>query len=233
MKYPALDEALKLMEKLVYEDTVFVSMLNGISSERIISERFGAEKVIYTVAQGMDAQRDGSKLVFTKPGQLFIGIPDTNDVGLKKRLDDTEELFEKCRVPYTEESDIMYRMWSKFMLNVGINQSCMVFDTGYGGATEPGSEACVYTIGAMREVTAVAQAEGIAIGEKEINQYLGITASLDPNATPSMGQDRRQKRPSEVEMFAGEVIALGKKHGIRVPANEYLYKRVKEIEAEY
>lgn len=233
VKYPALKEALELIAPLIYEDTIFVSMLNGISSERIIGEKFGAEKVIYTVAQGMDAQREGTSLVFTKPGELFIGIPDVNDKVLKRRLDDTVSLFEKCKVPYTVESDIMYRMWSKFMLNVGVNQTCMVFDTGYGGATEPGSEACVYTIGAMREVAAIAQAEGVDIGEKEINQYLGITASLDPNATPSMGQDRRQKRPSEVDMFAGEIMALGKKHGIRVPANEYLYKKVREIEAAY
>ncbi len=233
VKYPALDEAIELMAQLVHEDTVIVSMLNGISSERILGERFGEEKVIYTVAQGMDAQREGTGLVYSKPGQLFIGVPDDSSRELKERLDATAALFEKCDVPHTVEPDIIYRMWSKFMLNVGVNQSCMVFDTGYAGAVEPGSEACVYTVSAMREVIAVGQAEGIDIGEKEINQYLAITASLDPDATPSMGQDRRQRRASEVDMFAGEVMALGKKHGIRVPANDYLYKRVKEIEAEY
>ena len=85
----------------------------------------------------------------------------------------------------------------------------------------------------MREVAAVGQAEGIDIGEKEIEQYLEIIAGLDPSAIPSMAQDRRQGRHSEVDMFAGEVISLGKKHNIKVPANEYLYKRVLEIEKEY
>ncbi len=233
VKYPALNEALDLIGPLVSEDTVFVSMLNGISSEKIIGARYGTDKVIWTVAQGMDAQRAGTDLVYTKPGELFIGVPEGSDKGLQDRLEAVEALFEECKVPYTAEADILYRMWSKFMLNVGVNQTCMVFDTGYAGATEPGSEAYVYTVSAMREVAAIAQAEGIRIGEKEINQYLEITASLDPDATPSMGQDRRQKRASEVDMFAGEVITLGKKHGIRVPANEYLYKRVKEIEKEY
>ena len=233
VKFPALYEALDLIKPLVYEDTVFVSMLNGISSERIISERYGNDRVIWTVAQGMDAQRNGTDLVYSKHGELFIGIPEGSGNILKESLDAAAALFSACNVPYTIESDIIYRMWSKFMLNVGINQTCMVFDTGYAGATEPGSEAFVYTVSAMREVVATAQAEGVRIGEKEINQYLEIIASLDPNATPSMGQDRIQKRASEVEMFAGEVIALGKKHGIKVPANEYLYRRVKEIEEEY
>ncbi|MCR5746324.1 MAG: 2-dehydropantoate 2-reductase [Lachnospiraceae bacterium] len=244
VKFPTLSEALDLIAPLVYEKTTFVSMMNGISSERIIAERFGADKVLYTVSQGMDAQRYGSEVKYSKHGELFIGVPGDNnapvtgapvDAGkeLKARLMEVAALFNECQVPHTIEPEILYRMWSKFMLNVGINQTCMVYDTGYAGATEPGSEAYAINVAAMREVAVLAEAEGIELGEKEVNQYLDIIASLDPMATPSMGQDRIQKRPSEVDMFAGEVIELGKKHGIRVPANEYLYRRVKEIEAEY
>ena len=233
VKFPTLNEALDLIEPLVYEETTFISMMNGISSERIIGERFGTDKVLFTVSQGMDAQRNGSEVVYSKHGELFIGVPEGAGEKLKARLDEAASLFEECGVPHTVEPEIMYRLWCKFMLNVGINQTCMVYDTGYAGATEPGSEACVMTVAAMREVAALGQAEGIDIGEKEINQYLDIIASLDPQAVPSMGQDRRQKRPSEVDMFAGEVIESGKKHGIKVPANEYLLRRVREIEAEY
>lgn len=233
VKFPALSDALDLIESLVYEDTTFVSMMNGISSERIIGERFGADKVLYTVSQGMDAQRTGGDIIYSKHGELFIGVPEGSDEGLRKRLKETASLFDECKVPHVVECDIMYRTWSKFMLNVGINQTCMVFDTGYAGATKPGSEAFAINVAAMRETISVGQAEGIDIGEKEINQYLDIIASLDPEATPSMGQDRRQKRPSEVDMFAGEVIELGNKHGIKTPANEFLLRRVREIEAEY
>lgn len=233
VKYPDLSDALKLIAPLVHDDTIFVSMMNGISSERIIGEKFGHEKVIFTVSQGMDAQRNGTGIVYSKHGELFIGVPKDAEKGVQAKLKETAALFESCSVPHTVEPEILYRMWSKFMLNVGINQVCMVFDTGYAGATEPGSEAFAFTVGAMREVVSLGQAEGIDIGEKEINQYLDIIASLDPKASPSMGQDRQQKRASEVEMFAGEVISLGKKHSIKVPANEYLYRRVKEIEKEY
>ena len=233
VKYPALMDAVELMAPLVYEGTTFISMMNGISSERILAERYGADKVLYTVSQGMDAQRYGAEINYTKHGELFIGIPQGSSKELKARLGEAAELLDECQVPHTVEPEILYRMWSKFMLNVGINQTCMVYDTGYAGATEPGSEAYAINVAAMREVAVIAQAEGVQLGEREVNQYLEIIASLDPKATPSMGQDRIQKRPSEVDMFAGEVIELGKKHGIRVPANEYLYRRVREIEAEY
>ena len=68
---------------------------------------------------------------------------------------------------------------------------------------------------------------------KELKEYIEVTRSLKPDGTPSMGQDRINRKPSEVELFAGTVIRLAEKHGIPVPVNRYLYRRVKEIEAEY
>ena len=119
------------------------------------------------------------------------------------------------------------------MLNVGVNQVCMVYDTHYEGALTLGSEANMAMIGAMREVILVANAESVNLGEAELKEYIRILKTLDPKATPSMGQDRLNKQKSEVDMFAGTVIELANKHGIPVPANEFLYRRVHEIEAEY
>lgn len=56
---------------------------------------------------------------------------------------------------------------------------------------------------------------------------------MNPDGCPSMEQDRRAKRPSEVEMFAGTVIKYGEKHGVSVPVNRWLYDEIKKIEASY
>ena len=69
--------------------------------------------------------------------------------------------------------------------------------------------------------------------EKDLEGYVALIGTLDPEATPSMGQDRLNRRPSEVELFAGTVRRLAARHGLAVPANDFLYARVKEIEAEY
>jgi 2-dehydropantoate 2-reductase len=238
VKYPALSSALETMASSVGENTVILSMMNGIDSEEILGERFGREKVLHTIAQGMDAQRYGCALNYTVPGKLHIGVPKTPEEPevyeeRRKRLERVRLFFDAAKVPYVEEADILYRLWSKFMLNVGCNQACMVYDAPYGKALEHGSEAFAMTVGAMREVCLLARAKGIEIGEEEVEQYIALERTLDPKALPSMGQDRRQKHPSEVEMFAGTVMRLGKELGIEVPINEFLYRRVKEIEAEY
>ena len=45
-----------------------------------------------------------------------------------------------------------------------------------------------------------------------------------------MRQDGIAKRKTEVDMFAGTVIEIAKKHNIHVPVNERIYMTVKEME---
>lgn len=226
VKYNELASALDTMEKCVDENTIILSVMNGISSEKIIAERYGAKHVLYTVAQGMDAMRSEGRLDYTQAGELHLGVMDETQ---NADLDAVCAWFTKTGIAHVMESDIRYRMWCKFMLNVGINQCCMVYETTYSGCLKPG-EANDTMIAAMREVITLAKAEGISMGEKELQQYIAILETLSPDGIPSMRQDGVAGRKTEVDMFAGTVIRLAKQHGIPVPANEFLYQRVQEME---
>lgn len=76
VKGTALEEVIKEIKKCVDKNTIIISVLNGIDSEKVISEYYGREKVIYAVAQGMDAMKFGTSLKYTKEGQLLLGITD-------------------------------------------------------------------------------------------------------------------------------------------------------------
>jgi 2-dehydropantoate 2-reductase len=229
VKYTGLEAALESMKRCIGPDTIILSVLNGISSEKVIGAHYGMDKVIYTVAQGMDAMKFDNKLQFTRMGELHLGIVEEEQ---RDKLNRVSSFFDKIALPYVVEEDILHRMWSKFMLNVGVNQTCMVYGTNYAGALAFG-EPNRTMIAAMREVMAVANAEGIRLSEADLNEYIDIIGKLNPEGTPSMGQDRINRKQSEVDMFAGTVIEMAKKYKIYVPANEFLYRRVKEIEKEY
>ncbi len=229
VKYTGLEEALISMRKCIGPDTIILSVLNGISSEKVIGTHYGMDKVIYTIAQGMDAMKFDHKLQFTRMGELRLGIVDERQ---KDKLNRVISFFDKIELPYVVEEDILHRLWSKFMLNVGVNQACMVYDTNYAGALAFG-EPNRTMIAAMREVIAVANAEGIKLSEADLNQYIDIIGKLNPEGMPSMEQDRINRKPSEVELFAGTVIERAKMYKIYVPTNEFLYRWVKEIEREY
>ena len=48
-----------------------------------------------------------------------------------------------------------------------------------------------------------------------------------------MAQDVEAKRFSEVELFAGTVLSLGKKYGVATPVNQFLYNKIKAMESNY
>ncbi|MCQ2591731.1 MAG: 2-dehydropantoate 2-reductase [Treponema sp.] len=237
VKYNSLKSAIQTMKNCIGENTIIISVLNGISSEQIIGAEYGMDKLLITVAQGMDAMRQDSNLVYTKKGLLFIGKPDFNhnpslEAKAEENLKTLKTFFDKIQMPYQIEENIMYRLWAKWMLNVGINQTCAVFDTTYAVCTTPGKIMDTF-VNAMKEVVELSKYEGINLRTTEVQNYIDIIKTLAPDGYPSMAQDRKAKRYSEVEMFAGTVIELAEKHKIEVPTNRFLYEEMKKIESTY
>ncbi|WP_300854335.1 ketopantoate reductase family protein [uncultured Clostridium sp.] len=235
VKGTALSEAVELAKCSVGPDTAIISLLNGISSEEILAEAFGEEHVVYTVAQGMDAIREGSRLTYSHMGELRIGVPKGEGAVCQKQRQHLQricQLFDKVQFPYTKEDDILHRLWSKWMLNVGCNPTAMILE-GTFGTLQTGGSGHQLAVEAMREVIPVANAEGVDLNEADLQEYIDLLDSLNPEGMPSMRQDGLAKRYSEVELFNGALIAKAKKHGIAVPTTEMVYQRVKEIEAGY
>lgn len=229
VKYNALPSALETMDCAVGPDTTIISVMNGIDSESITGKRYGDEKVLYCIAQGMDAMKFGTDLTYTRSGELCLG---TRVNGQENRLNALTRYFDYAKINYRTESDILKRLWGKFMLNVGINQTCMAYEANYAQALNPGS---IYDtlVGAMREVISLAQKEGITLTEDDLESYIELLRTLSPEGVPSMRQDGIAHRLSEVEMFSGTVRRLAAKHGLYVPVNDMLYKKIKEMEASY
>ena len=73
-KYNGLRSAMEVMEKAVGEHTVIISVLNGISSEQILAEKYDRKNIVPCVALGMAAMRDGYTLTYCNKGSLRIGI---------------------------------------------------------------------------------------------------------------------------------------------------------------
>lgn len=236
VKYNALPSALDDMARLVGPDTTIISVMNGITSEQTIGARYGMEKVVGCIAQGMDAVKFGGDLTYTKPGELRVGILPESQAALAAapdaRLAMLTRFLDRAGIAYTVEDDIRYRLWGKFMLNVGVNQTCMAFETNYGGVLAPGPAFDTF-VGAMEEVIRLANLEGVPLTEADLNAYVDLIATLSPEGMPSMRQDGIAHRPTEVEMFAGTVRTLAAKHGLPVPVNDWLYGRIRELEAGY
>jgi len=230
VKYDGLNDAIKSVKNQIGEQTIILSALNGITSETVIGEVYGMDKILYCVAQGMDAVKVGNKLTYDHMGMLCFGEGEPGVISPKVKK--VAEFFEKMKVPYEAVTDMNKRLWGKFMLNVGVNQTVAVYESNYGEIQRKG-QARDTMISAMREVMALSEKKNINLTEDDLNYWLKILSTLSPTGKPSMRQDLEARRYSEVELFSGTVIKIGEKYGIPTPVNKQLYDKIKFIESQY
>lgn len=229
IKGNGLYDAMESAKSAVGENTIILSLLNGISSEEILAQYFPKGHIVHCIAQGMDAVKLGNKLTYSHKGELRIGTPDP---ALSPFVERATEILKCGGVPYVVEEDILHRLWSKWMLNVGVNQIVMVNEGTYGTVQCPG-EPRDTMIAAMREVVKLSEYAKTGVTEDDLTFYVNLLDTLDPNGMPSMRQDGIAHRYSEVELFAGTVIKKAEQYGVSVPVNQMLYRRVREMETAY
>lgn len=231
VKSNGLSNAIKAVENQVGPNTIIMSLLNGINSEEIIGQAFGMDKVLYSVAQGMDAVKIDNKLTYHNMGMICFGDIESGSQPSKK-VEAVTRFFDKVALPYEVSFDMRKRLWGKFMLNVGVNQAVAVYECDYGGILKEGPVRDTM-ISAMKEVIILSEKEQIYLTQADLDYWLHVLEGLNPLGKPSMRQDLEAKRFSEVELFAGTVLALGQKHCLSFPTNQMLYDKIKEIESHF
>lgn len=231
VKATDLEPAIHTVRNKIAEHTIILSILNGITSEEIIGKTYGMDRILHCIVQGMDTIKENNKVTYAHFGKIHLGIHEENDIK-RRNLADVVDLFERIHMPYTVENDIMRRMWCKLMLNVGVNQSIMIYEGTYGTVQQPGKARDLMQ-DAMKEVIQIAQKENVPITQADFDEYVKLVDTLSPAGMPSMRQDGLAHRKSEVELFAGTVIALAEKHGIDAPINRKIYDTILEMERAY
>jgi len=228
LKHHHLPGAVGDLRSLVGPETVILSVMNGLDSEEILGAVYGMDKVLYTVAVGIDAVREGNRVTHTKPGKLFFGAA-TNDPP-SARVRRVEALLDRAGIAHETPPDMIRTLWWKFMINVGVNQASAAMRARYGiFQASPEAQALMETL--MREVIVLAEAEGVDLGEQDIRAWYDFMNGLSPEGKTSMLQDIEAGRKTEVEMFAGKVVELGAKHGIATPVNETLLRIIHVLES--
>ncbi len=160
VKYGTLETAMEENAHLIGENTILLSVLNGIRSEEDLRRKFGREKVVHCIAQKMAAMKENLAVV--------------------------KDLFDRTGFPYSCPEDMRRAMW---------------------------------------ETILVANAEGVALSERDMADWISVIEGLNPDGEPSMRQDSKAGRKTEVVLFAGMICEMGKKHGIATPVNDHFLKR--------
>lgn len=227
LKHQHLASALPAIRNLIGDNTIILSIMNGLDSEPMLAAAYGEEKVLYATAVGIDAQRDGNKIHYTKGGTIFFGEEDNTQ--LSDRVKHVQSILEQGNIAFQTPIDMMRVMWWKFMINVGINQASVLLRAPYG-IFQTSAYAQKIMESAMREVITLAEPAGVNLAVSDIQEWYTFMNTLDPGGKTSMLQDIEAGRSTEVDIFSGKVIALGKEFGLPTPVNEIFFNTIKAIE---
>jgi 2-dehydropantoate 2-reductase len=229
VKYHHLHDAIQDMKNRVGAETTIISVMNGIESEEQIGAAYGKEKVLYAVSVGLDALREGNRVNYSTQGKIFFG--EARNTAPTEQVARVQALFDKAGMIYETPPDMIRLLWWKFMVNVGINQASAVLRAPFL-VFQTSQDVRDLMESAMREVIMLSEKVGVNLSEEDIEKFNKVLHSISPQGKTSMLQDIEAGRKTEVEMFAGKVIELGKQLDVPTPVNQRLFDAIKKIEAE-
>lgn len=228
-KNDGLSTAVKNMRNFVKEDTIFMSLLNGIESEDKIAKAYGYENVLISFYIGHSCIREGRNIQQDGTYKFVIGNNPKSSIDIAKIV---SAFFDKVHINYEISNTILDDYWKKYMINVGINQLSAI--TGLTLKEIKKDEQLTTVLkGLMKEVESIAGKSGI-YNHKQIYQAAEsfLLKELE-DAMPSMLQDLKAGRKTEVDIFSGTIIRLGKKYKIATPYNDEIYKKIKKLEEKF
>lgn len=226
-KNNTMSDVLKNIENFVKQDTIILSLLNGLQSEDMLAEKYGSDKILYSYYIGHTSTRNGREVTHDGVYKTVFGDKDNTDYS--KNVIKVKNFFDKVGIPYEIPTDMDYSRWWKFMFNVGYNQASSVLNAQYK-YFQNCEKVNELALNLMQEVVSVAVKEEVKNTEKLIPEALKALDIMIPCASTSMLQDINACRPTEVDAFAGYIVTLGKKHNIKTPYNTIVYDIIKALE---
>ena len=226
LKYGALPGAMESIRKACGDNTTVMSLMNGVDSEELISVEIGASHVLHSLIK-VASHKEGSGYCFDPETTIGIIFGELSAPYQSVRVQAIETLFENTGLHYRSTEYIREEMWSKFRLNVCNNLPQAILGAG-AGCYRDSVHMKAISDGLRQELEAIAAAKNIDISKADESSSRG--SAVPPSARYSTLQDLDAGRHTEIDMFSGALIRMGKELGIPTPYNEYTYHIIKALE---
>lgn len=226
LKTTANDRYEELIAPSLGPESWICTLQNGLDNERRLAELFGPERVAGGVAFLCSSRTAPGEIEHSNYGAIEIG---EYERGLSDRLRALAGLFERAGVPTTLSPDLRLTRWRKQIWNVPFNAISALTGASDTEAIVNDSELRALAWRVMREVQAVAAAEGAEIGDDFLTGRMEHTDTMGPYLT-SMAWDYLERRPMEVEAIVGAVVRAGRRNQVATPAVETIYAMLAQLD---
>lgn len=234
------EAATKNAKAVISDDTLVLTLQNGLGNIEIIGEIVGQDKVIGgATSHGSTSLGDGH-IKHAGKGETIIGRWYQPSVrkGVKKwqiprrRLEEVATVLRKANFETKVSDNIKEMIWSKLIINVGINALSAIIHLKNGDLLEYEWSKDVMRQ-AVLEAIKVAKRRRISLTYSDpIKKIESICSSTADNFS-SMFQDILKRRRTEIDYINGAIVSEGESLEIPMPVNSVLTNLIKTIEASY
>lgn len=222
-------EAVRSIKSALIDKTLVLTLQNGLGNIEIISEVLGQERVIGGVTnQGANVISDG-KVRHAGFGETVIGRIDGR---LPVYMRSLREIFNKSGIKTRISKDIRSLIWSKLIINVGINALTAITRLHNGDLLKYEGTAIILRE-AVSEAVKVAKRKRIKLIYDDAIEKTEAVCEATAQNISSMLQDVLKNKKTEIDYINGAIVRQGQSLGIPTPINSVLLNLLKSIEASY
>jgi 2-dehydropantoate 2-reductase len=238
------DVALPELLPFMREDSMLITLQNGVPEERVASF-VGRERTLGgAVGWGGTWKGPGVSELTSDPSEMTFDIGEL-DGRMTDRLERIREVLDRAGVAIITENLVGVR-WTKLLVNVAMSGLSTALDCSYGGILDD-EQAITAAICIMLETIKAAQALGIKmepmqgadpailfeIVKQDLENAKGVVRLIwDPHRDiiGSMLQDCRKGLKCEVESINGYLSKMARSAGVATPVNDQVTEMIRKIQ---
>lgn len=222
------EEALRQNKNIIDENTMVMTLQNGLGNDEIITKYVPAGRVVTGICRHNAKKLSPSSAKYTGGKYTVIG----SRWGGMSFAEEIGKLFNDSGVYTIIDEDIMKAVWSKVFANATMNPLSAIFDMPNGFIIDD-PYAWKLSQEIVREIVRVAEAEGIVFDIAEADESVHFSCEIAYNGYTSMYQDIKKKVKTEIDYINGAIVRLGEKHGIQTPCNRHITEIIHGMEGAY
>jgi 2-dehydropantoate 2-reductase len=208
-----VEAAAATLSPLLGRHTVVVCLQNGVDAPEIVARLHGSERVVGGVVLINGEITAPGVIRHNALNRLTLGALDGRS---DPRVDRLAALANAAGIDTVLSLDIRLEIWRKFLLLAPMAVLSAMTRVPLARIREQEDTWRLAEEG-MREVVAVANAQGVRLADEDIRQTLAFVKTMPPTWRASLTVDLEQGRRLEIDWLSGTVCRLGQAAGIATP----------------
>ena len=214
--------AAESVRHLVSDGTWFLTLQNGLGNPEKIQSIYPGNLVFMGIT---DVPADLIAHAHVRShGKGTVNIW-TLDGRPSDAIGQVRALLERAGIATKADPNIRIAVWEKVSFNAVMNPLSSLTNKPVGGLENPAGRALIRAI--VDEAVATAHAAGVAVDRDHIFERIENALAHHKDHEPSMLQDMRAGRRTEIDAINGALVSIGEAHGVSVPVNRTLVNLIR------